>query len=564
MVKVKLADVAKRLGKTSVAIARETGINRNTIDALLKGRVSAIKFPTLEKLCSTYQLELTDILELSAPEKPKQSKLKIVHRQYKQEGQITPFTCLPWMLVGGTYQLRDGNKMYGFGPLYLYNKKDYGEVYWDFASLRYLAETVFKRYSNKQQLDKLYNQFLVYAAEIEEVYTALHGIDPERMSEKELQDVFARIRTSYHQFWEHSLFIDAFDVGFDTDAIRSIAKQYTFSPKEVAILTTPEQMTFANERKLALLRIAKKILRGSPKNKKELQKRFQKHQEEISSYIQDFDYYKSNYAHVKHISEQEVEKEIEQYLGKPEKLEKELHELTRYIKQRVTEKRHVLRAHYLTNNPLWFFSHLTYWREFRKKINLMGFHVLDKILLALEAKTGIPKKYLLYLDFDEVNHVLSGLISRSTLKNRYEKGVLIAISGSTKRMFEAEEAYSLRQDLEATLSSSPTQEKFITGQTASPGHAKGVARIILSQNDFARFREGEILVTGMTRPEFLPVMKKAAAIVTNEGGITCHAAIVSRELGKPCIIGTKNATQRIKDGDIIEVRASHGTIRILE
>lgn len=96
------------------------------------------------------------------------------------------------------------------------------------------------------------------------------------------------------------------------------------------------------------------------------------------------------------------------------------------------------------------------------------------------------------------------------------------------------------------------------------GHAKGRAKIILTQNDFSKFEDGDILVSGMTRPEFVPLMKRAKAIVTNEGGITCHAAIVSRELGKPCIIGTKNATTQIKEGDWIEVRATHGTIRILK
>jgi pyruvate,water dikinase len=68
----------------------------------------------------------------------------------------------------------------------------------------------------------------------------------------------------------------------------------------------------------------------------------------------------------------------------------------------------------------------------------------------------------------------------------------------------------------------------------------------------------------MTRPEFVPLMKKAIAIVTDEGGITCHAAIVSRELKKPCIIGTKVATQVLKDGDMVEVDANSGIVRILK
>ena len=68
----------------------------------------------------------------------------------------------------------------------------------------------------------------------------------------------------------------------------------------------------------------------------------------------------------------------------------------------------------------------------------------------------------------------------------------------------------------------------------------------------------------MTTPDFVPAMRKAAAIITNEGGITCHAAIVSRELGKPCITGTKIASKVLKDGDMVEVDAEKGIVRIMK
>jgi len=68
----------------------------------------------------------------------------------------------------------------------------------------------------------------------------------------------------------------------------------------------------------------------------------------------------------------------------------------------------------------------------------------------------------------------------------------------------------------------------------------------------------------MTTPDFMPAMQKAAAFVTDEGGITCHAGIVARELKKPCVIGTKIATQVFKDGDLVEVDAGQGTVRIIE
>lgn len=91
----------------------------------------------------------------------------------------------------------------------------------------------------------------------------------------------------------------------------------------------------------------------------------------------------------------------------------------------------------------------------------------------------------------------------------------------------------------------------------------GKARLISGFKDMHDFQEGEILVTEMTNPDYVPVMKLAAAIVTNEGGITCHAAIASRELKVPCVIGTKVATNVIKTGDMVEVDTLNGIIRII-
>ncbi len=104
----------------------------------------------------------------------------------------------------------------------------------------------------------------------------------------------------------------------------------------------------------------------------------------------------------------------------------------------------------------------------------------------------------------------------------------------------------------------------IKGSIGNPGNAIGSVRIIRYRGELGFFQEGEILVSEMTTPDFLPAVKKAAGIVTDEGGITCHAAIVARELGKPCIIGTKIATQFLKGGDRVEVDADHGVVRILE
>jgi phosphohistidine swiveling domain-containing protein len=109
-----------------------------------------------------------------------------------------------------------------------------------------------------------------------------------------------------------------------------------------------------------------------------------------------------------------------------------------------------------------------------------------------------------------------------------------------------------------------THNGEIKGDVAFPGIVKGKVVIHLSWTGTTEIEEGDILVTGMTNPQMIPLLKKASAIVTDEGGITSHAAIISRELKKPCIVGTKNATQVLKDGDFVEVDANHGVVHIVE
>ncbi len=102
------------------------------------------------------------------------------------------------------------------------------------------------------------------------------------------------------------------------------------------------------------------------------------------------------------------------------------------------------------------------------------------------------------------------------------------------------------------------------GNVACKGIVKGIARIIKTNEDFSRVMDGDILVASMTTPNMVPIMKKASAFVTDEGGVTCHAAIISREMNKPCIIGTKIATKALKDGDMVEVDANTGVVKILK
>lgn len=130
-----------------------------------------------------------------------------------------------------------------------------------------------------------------------------------------------------------------------------------------------------------------------------------------------------------------------------------------------------------------------------------------------------------------------------------EKGVLTNINKHDTELFEKLVAEK----------SAPTSG-IIKGVTAVKGMAEGIARIIYDPQKAGVFNTGDILITSMTNPEFVPLMKKAGAVVTDGGGILCHAAIVARELNKPCIINTQVATSAFHDGERIRVDATNGTI----
>ncbi len=101
---------------------------------------------------------------------------------------------------------------------------------------------------------------------------------------------------------------------------------------------------------------------------------------------------------------------------------------------------------------------------------------------------------------------------------------------------------------------------LLRGLGGAPGSASGAARVLVSLDDASDLNDRDVLVTHMTSPDWLPLLRRACAVVTDSGGMTCHAAIVSRELGIPCVVGTGEATRRLRDGEIVTVDATRGVV----
>jgi phosphohistidine swiveling domain-containing protein len=198
--------------------------------------------------------------------------------------------------------------------------------------------------------------------------------------------------------------------------------------------------------------------------------------------------------------------------------------------------------------------------ELRKKIDKVeyeSFRLIDMTLLNLFPQL---KELARYITLREIRQ--DTVPSRKILEERETAGIIVVddylVSAGDFEKLKKQHDFTLEQ--EKDLSS----VKEFKGQVAYGGKIRGEAQIIMKQKDLGKMKFGGILVSSMTVPTFLPAMQKAAAFVTDEGGITCHIAIVARELKKPCIIGTKFATQVLKDGDEVEVNADNGTVKILK
>lgn len=108
-----------------------------------------------------------------------------------------------------------------------------------------------------------------------------------------------------------------------------------------------------------------------------------------------------------------------------------------------------------------------------------------------------------------------------------------------------------------------SDSELFRGRVASPGKGRGMVTVIHGVNDLPKFKRGHVLVVNNTTPDFVPIMKQAVAIVAEEGGITAHVSVVSREFGIPCVVGVENATRIFRNGDKVEVDATKGLVRKL-
>lgn len=255
-------------------------------------------------------------------------------------------------------------------------------------------------------------------------------------------------------------------------------------------------------------------------------------------------------------------KELVRLIGSGSNIEKTLNkEKKEYLG--LLEKRKRLLKKLKIQNP-WKTLFLT-WGDFmvtkiyRRFAQIYAIYRMQPILEEIARRLRISLRQVRFMLKDEVGQALLGKkkTSRKVLQQRTRLCVYY-VEREKEQIFVGPQAQRLAAKTEALFKE---EVEEIQGQCGCVGKAKGVVKIIIRASDMGKMKKGDILVSIATDPDIVPAMKKAAAIVTEQGGVTSHAAIVARELNIPCVIGTKIATRVLKDGDRVEVDAERGVVK---
>lgn len=184
---------------------------------------------------------------------------------------------------------------------------------------------------------------------------------------------------------------------------------------------------------------------------------------------------------------------------------------------------------------------------------------VKKAVAQIAEKSGRSKEQIEALTYKELNEYFQSgkLPNPKTLAERFNNAALVFKQGDFV-VLQGKSAKSVEKQVRQ-----PASSNTVLGKCAYPGKATGLVRIVRDPSRVKEFDAGDILVASMTRPEYVPLFEKAAAVITDAGGILSHAAIVARELKKPCIIGTLTATKRLKDGDLVSVDARNGVAKVM-
>ncbi len=404
---------------------------------------------------------------------------------------------------------------------------------------------------NLKEIDLFYKEFSYF------------NKNKDKMNNKQLCNSYTNFMNKYLDYLPYQAGIECVDV-FTTYYLEDMVKKEINITVDklrdiMFILSCPKILSFMEKERIDFLNMCLSHYNDIRKNRltDNLKKQLDKHSKKYFYVLNSFKvikYLDRNYFFKK--SKEEVRKD-------KSKLRKEFDSLKNKINNLKEKEKDIYKKYNFSDNLK---LHLKITKIMGKSIDerkdnmLKANYYIYLYCKEIAKRFNINTSKVMDYTFEEIRSLLiKGKKADEKLFRKRKKGAVYIIEGKNGNI---KTKWFYGKQAETILKRTSVKSKEIKGQVASSPvkKLKGKVQVILDTSK-QKFKKGNILVTTMTRPDFVPLMRKAKAIITDEGGITCHAAIVSREMKIPCIIGTKVATKLLKDGDYVEIDTEKGKVK---
>ncbi|MBU0536051.1 MAG: hypothetical protein KKE20_03735 [Nanoarchaeota archaeon] len=399
-------------------------------------------------------------------------------------------------------------------------------------------------------LSKLKNDWHKRLRIFDKIMKKIDGFDLSKLSDDLLIDVYYEWYAAYLNEYGLAIGIqDSYSMHADRFLIphfEKILKKKGVDAKNYPILMAPIVDTFITQEYKDRLRLRMAF------GKKNFDRKLKEH-------VKKYYWVQNNYARNNYLDEKHYLNQINQMKEDPKK---ELERLEHESKELLKTKKDLIKKldlHKESMNLIKITELFAYMQDERKKYVLIATYYQDLFLKEIQKRLRITREEAEYTYIDEIRELFNKGVDRKLLMER-KKGCLVINTEKGSEVLSGKLAQDIHDKI---FKISGKDVKEIKGIIACKGKITGVVKVVRTVHDLINVHDKAVLVASMTRPEMVVAIKRAAAIVTDEGGITSHAAVVSRELKIPCIIGTKVATKVLKDGDLVEVDADRGVIRII-
>ena len=460
-------------------------------------------------------------------------------KRYKWHSETAPMR--PAYCTGFTYGYVNMKEWFGIGHLFQVLTSDHG-IGTDSSIIEY-REILFNHIRKKGYiyLKNLYREWRK-GFSIE----SFENADLRKKSDRQLFKFYNELIEKDIWQWSFSLITESTDRFSNDDLIPLLQKECKASKQEISdasfYLCLEPMLSFMQRERLDFLNLCKD-------NKKAQQ------------HAKKWHWISNNYDGSRGITKENFLSLAKEHIKKAgiKEIEKEKNNLLNYVQNIKKKRKFYLEKYNFSKKTKDLLKILTLTGKIldeRKEIMLRVTHVISTILKEISKRTKVPFEELEYYISDEINSLMKG--KKTDISGR-EKYMFMMVSKNDYALFSGVKAKKILDIFEKHKD----DIKDLKGFVACTGNKdKHIAKItVIKDPKKDKMKEDNILVAHMTRPDFVPLMRKASGIITDEGGISCHAAIVSRELNKPCIVGVQAGTKILKNNDKVEMNLRHGLVR---